>query len=99
MSRQHYAYAIERPRPVLFMMVLAAAIIGAAVLIIGGPDDAQAAADVEADLQAAQHRSIDDYEANRIAWRVCKSMHGKRANVLQLSDTGEYVCRRAEVAQ
>lgn len=99
MRRADQYCAVERPRPVLFLMVLAAAIVGASVLIIGGPDDAQAAADVDADLQAAQHRSIDDYEAHRIAWRVCKSLHGKRAKVLQLSDTGEYVCRRAEVTQ
>lgn len=99
MRRADQYCAIERPRPVLFMMVLAAAIIGAAVLIIGGPDDAQSAADVEADLHAAKHRSIDDYEAHRIAWRVCKSLHGKRAKVLQLSDTGEYVCRRNEEIQ
>lgn len=99
MSRQHYAYAIERPRPVLFMLVLAAAIVAASVLIVDGPDDVQAEVDIEADLRAAQQRAIGDDESHRIAWRVCKSMHGKRAKVLQLSDTGEYVCRRAEVTQ
>lgn len=99
MNRKNYAFAVERPRPVLFLMVLAAAIVAAAALIIDGPDDVRAAADIEADLRAAQQHAIGDDESRRIARRVCKSMHGKRATLMQLSDTGEYVCRRSEVSQ
>lgn len=99
MRRADQYCAVERPRPVLFLIVLAAAIVAAAALIVDGPDDVQAAADIEADLREAQQSAISDDEARRIAWRVCKSMHGNRAKVLQLSDTGEYLCRRAEVTQ
>lgn len=64
-----------------------------------GPSDVEALADmamahddavIEARINAA---SLGDNE--RLAWRICKSLHAERAVVLQLRDSGEYVCRRA----
>lgn len=63
-----------------------------------GPSDVEALADmamshddavIEARLAAM---SLGENEA--IAWRVCKGLHAERAQVFQLRDSGEYVCRR-----
>ena len=72
---------------------------GAIAITAGEPSDIEALADmamshddavIEARLAAM---SMGDSE--RLAWRICKSLHAERAQVFQLSDTGEYVCRRA----
>ena len=72
---------------------------GAIAITAGEPSDVEALADmamahddavIEARLAAM---SLGDNE--RLAWRICKSLHAERAVVLQLRDSGEYVCRRA----
>lgn len=60
---------------------------------VDGPDDVQAAqaqAEYLADARAAAKQMS---EQERIARRVCGSLHAERAQVLQLT-SGEYVCRR-----
>lgn len=72
---------------------------GAIAITAGEPSDVEALADMamahddavtDARINAA---SLGDNE--RLAWRICKSLHAERAVVLQLRDSGEYVCRRA----
>lgn len=75
---------------------------GAIAITAGEPSDVEALADmamahddavIEARIQAM---SVSENE--RRAWDICRGWHGQRAVVLQLSDTGEFVCRRAGVA-
>lgn len=72
---------------------------GAIAITAGEPSDIEALSDmamahddavIEARINAA---SLGDNE--RLAWRICKSLHAERAVVLQLRDSGEYVCRRS----
>ncbi len=58
-----------------------------------GPDDVQAAQAQSEFLNDAKAAAQQMSEQERIARRVCGSMHGEKAQILQL-DTGEYVCRR-----
>lgn len=73
-------------------------LFGAWALAEGQPSDVEALADmamayddavIEARLAAM---SLAENEV--IAWRVCRGLHAERAIVLQLRDSGEYVCRR-----
>lgn len=72
---------------------------GAIAITAGEPSDVEALADmamahddavIEARINAA---SLGDNE--RLAWRICKSLHAERAVVLQMRESGEYVCRRS----
>ena len=76
----------------------------AAALFLGlqsmvGPSDIEALADSAMSLDdaviEARIEAMSQTENERRAWAVCRGWHGDRALVLQLSDTGEYVCRRA----
>jgi hypothetical protein len=84
-------------RNTLGALVFASLFFGA--IACTGPSDVEALADMamahddavtEARINAA---SLGDNE--RLAWRICKSLHAERAVVLQLRDSGEFVCRRA----
>lgn len=67
-----------------------------------GPSDIEAAADAAMSLDdaviEARINAMSVSENERRAWDICRGWHGHRAVVLQLSDTGEFVCRRAGVA-
>lgn len=78
----------------------------AAALFLGlqsmvGPSDIEAAADMAKShddaVTEARLAAMSLGENERIAWRVCKGLHGEKAVVLQLHDSGEFVCRRAGV--
>ena len=86
-------------RATLGALAFAALIFGAIAITAGEPSDVEALADmamahddavIEARINAA---SLGDNE--RLAWRICKSLHAERAVVLQMRDSGEYVCRRS----
>lgn len=66
-----------------------------------GPSDIEAAADAAMSLDdaviEARIVAMSQSENERRAWAICKGWHGDRARVLQLADTGEFVCRRAGV--
>jgi len=88
--------ALRNTMGALALMVF---LFGAWAIAEGQPSDVEALADmamahddavIEARINAA---SLGENE--RLAWRICKSLHAERAVVLQLSDSGEYVCRRA----
>lgn len=72
---------------------------GAIALTAGEPSDIEALADTAMSLDDAVIEARLDVmlrgEQERLAWRVCKGLHAERAVVMQLSDTGEYVCRRS----
>ena len=79
----------------------------AAALFLGlqsmvGPSDIEALADSAISLDdaviEARIQAMSQSENERLAWRVCNSRHAERARVLQLADTGEFVCRRAGVS-
>ncbi len=79
----------------------------AAALFLGlqamvGPSDIEALADSAISLDdaviEARINAMSQTENERRAWAVCRGWHGERALVLQLSDTGEFVCRRIEAA-
>ena len=76
-----------------------AALVAAFLLVMSawadGPDDIQAAADAQAAHMDAIKAADAMSEGERIATRVCRSLHAERALVLQL-ESGEYVCRRKE---
>lgn len=75
-----------------------AVFFGAIACTKGEPSDIEALADMAMShddaLIEARIQAMSVPENERLAWRVCKSLHAERAQVLQLSDTGEYVCRR-----
>lgn len=64
-----------------------------------GPSDVEALADMamahDDAVIEARLAAMSLGENERLAWRICKSLHAERAVVLQLRDSGEYVCRRA----
>lgn len=64
-----------------------------------GPSDVEALADMAMShddaVIEARLAAMSQSENERRAWAVCKGWHGDRARVLQLEDTGEFVCRRA----
>ena len=64
-----------------------------------GPSDVEALADMamahDDAVIEARLAAMSLGENERLAWRVCKGLHGEKAIVLQLRDSGEYVCRRA----
>lgn len=75
----------------------------AAALFLGlqsmvGPSDIEAAADAAMahDDAVAEARivAMSQTENERRAWAVCRGWHAERALVLQLEDSGEFVCRR-----
>ena len=63
-----------------------------------GPSDVEALADSAMShddaVIEARINAMSVTENERRAWDVCRGFHGERAIVLQLADTGEYVCRR-----
>ena len=67
-----------------------------------GPSDIEALADTAMSLDdaviEARIEAMSQTENERRAWAVCRGWHGERALVLQLSDTGEFVCRRIDAA-
>ena len=71
---------------------------GAIAITAGEPSDVEALADTAMSLDdaviEARIEAMSQTENERRAWAVCRGFHGERALVLQLSDTGEYVCRR-----
>ena len=80
-------------------LAFATLIFGAIAITAGEPSDVEALADmamahddavIEARIQAM---SVSENE--RRAWAICRGFHGEKAVVLQLTDTGEFVCRRA----
>ena len=79
----------------------------AAALFLGlqsmvGPSDIEALADSAISLDdaviEARIQAMSQTENERRAWSICKSMHAERAQVYALADSGEFVCRRIEVA-
>lgn len=72
---------------------------GAIAITAGEPSDVEALADTAMSLDdaviEARIEAMSQTENERRAWAVCRGFHGERALVLQLSDTGEFVCRRA----
>lgn len=74
-----------------------AALVAAFLLVVSawvdGPDDIQAEADARAAYLDSLKAAATMSEAERIATRVCRSLHAERALVLQL-ESGEFVCRR-----
>lgn len=76
---------------------IAAALAAFCFLALGafldGPDDVQAAQAQAEYINDAKAAAQQMSEQERIARRVCGSMHGEKAKILQLT-TGEYVCRR-----
>ena len=64
-----------------------------------GPSDVEALADMamahDDAVIEARLAAMSLGENERLAWRICKPLHAERAVVLQLRDSGEYVCRRA----
>lgn len=71
---------------------------GAIAITAGEPSDVEALADTAMSLDdaviEARIEAMSQTENERRAWAVCRGWHAERAQVLQLSDTGEYVCRR-----
>lgn len=63
-----------------------------------GPSDVEALADSAMSLDdavtEARIEAMSQSEAERRAWAVCRGWHAERAVVLQLEDSGEFVCRR-----
>lgn len=88
-------------RNTLQALVLVVFLFGAWAIAEGQPSDIEAAADMAKShddaVTEARLAAMSLGENERIAWRVCKGLHGEKAVVLQLSDTGEFVCRRAGV--
>lgn len=75
---------------------------GAIAITAGEPSDVEALADMAMShddaVIEARINAMSVSENERRAWDVCRGFHGERALVLQLSDTGEFVCRRIEAA-
>lgn len=75
---------------------------GAIAITAGEPSDVDALADTAMSLDdaviEARIEAMSQTENERRAWAVCRGWHGERALVLQLSDTGEFVCRRIDAA-
>ena len=73
---------------------------GAIALTAGEPSDIEAMADMamahDDAVIDARLRVMSRSENEARAWTICKSLHAERARVLQLADTGEFVCRRVE---
>jgi hypothetical protein len=88
---------VSTARDILGALAAIAVFFGA--IAMTGPSDIEAMVDAakahddaitEARLAAM---SLTDNE--RLAWRVCRGLHAERARVYQISESGEYVCRRA----
>lgn len=76
-----------------FEAALVAAFLLVVSAVLDGPDEVQAAVDTE--LASRDAAKADERE--QIVWRVCRSLHAERAQVLETVD-GDLVCRRrAEV--
>ena len=80
-------------------LAFASLFFGAIALTAGEPSDVEALADMamahDDAVIEARINAMSQTENERRAWAVCRGWHGERALVLQLSDTGEFVCRRA----
>lgn len=72
---------------------------GAIAITAGEPSDVEALADMamtyDDAITEARIVAMSQSENERRAWAICKGWHGDRARVLQLADTGEFVCRRS----
>ena len=79
---------------------IAAALFAAFLLVtsawLDGPDDVQAEADAKAAHVEAAASAASVTEREKTIWRVCRSLHGERAQVLETTD-GNLVCRRTSV--
>lgn len=79
-------------------LAFATLIFGAIAITAGEPSDIEALADTAMSLDdaviEARLVAMSQSENERRAWSICKAMHAERAQVFQLSDTGEFVCRR-----
>lgn len=86
-------------RDTLHALLAVAVFFGAIALTAGEPSDIEAMADTakahDDAIRAARMAAMSLGENERLAWKVCRGLHAERAVVLQLRDTGEYVCRRA----
>ena len=75
---------------------------GAIAITAGEPSDVEALAATALSLDdaviEARIEAMSQTENERRAWAVCRGWHAERAQVLQLSDTGEFVCRRIDAA-
>lgn len=80
-------------------LAFASLFFGAIAITAGEPSDIDALADTAMSLDdaviEARLAAMSMGENERLAWRICKSLHAERAVVLQLRDSGEYVCRRS----
>lgn len=87
--------AIHRTAAAMAFMAL---FFGAIAITAGEPSDVEALADTAMSLDdaviEARINAMSVTENERRAWDVCRGFHGEKAIVLQLADTGEYVCRR-----
>lgn len=77
---------------------MAVALFFAAQSMVTGPSDTEAAADVAAHAQAlATDAAQIEADAELAVRQACAQMHGSRAQVLRIADTGDLVCRRRGV--
>jgi hypothetical protein len=90
--------ALRNTANALALMVF---LFSAWAIVEGQPSDIEAIADTamahDDAVTEARLAAMSLGENERIAWRVCKGLHGEKAVVLQLRDSGEFVCRRAGV--
>ena len=72
---------------------------GAIAITAGEPSDVEALADTAMSLDdaviEARINAMSQTENERRAWAVCRGWHAERAVILQLEDSGEYVCHRS----
>lgn len=87
--------ALRNTASALALMVF---LFGAWAIAEGQPSDVEALADMamtyDDAIAEARLAAMSLAENEAIAWRVCKGLHAERAQVFQLRDSGEYVCRR-----
>lgn len=74
---------------------------GVIAITEGQPSDIEAIADAamahDDAVAEARIEAMSQSEAERRAWAICKGWHAERAQVLQVADSGELVCRRRKV--
>lgn len=80
------------PRNWIAAALFAAFLLGISAWI-DGPDDVQAEADSKSAHVEAAASAANMTEREKTIWRVCRSLHGERAQVFETTD-GDLVCRR-----
>lgn len=80
-------------------LAFATLIFGAIAITAGEPSDIEALADMAMShddaITESRLAAMSLADNERLAWKVCKGLHAERAQVFQMRDSGEYVCRRA----